>query len=893
MADYAPGLPDKDTYGEPTKDLTPGQLVSYYLQRHQTVRKPNNPHLDLRLGTPQTNLFSWAIPKATLPEPGEKRLAPQTPVHRFEYGNFQGRIGKGYGAGQVAQQDKGRAMITRTTPKTIHFELKDNQKPARYTLIKINTDSGRDWLLIGRSQGAAPTVKHITAADTQDAMDQVKAAANYVIAGDKVQGIGLRKTLHKLLDEKQLPGLAVNNPYDASVEVSLPEQSNAVLEELKNVIREHKGREIDFQPADDVDAERSKLRLSKAELNRLNILHNLQYRRSKAVQPGHRHAVGPMPLADLKADLIERYRLTPTITGGLKGEVPERARRQLTGSEFPYNFMLPENLVRSEEEADALLDKGAGSEDFKIADSDIHGKGAIATRDIPAGTSLGVIFLRQPEPEILEKYSTVDETDGYYRTKLGRYLNHQDDANTRIVSIGPLSLAMTKRAVKAGEELTTEYSQAWTAVYGSDYGIRTPYMHKASAAPISSFLSKTHLPTFRKLTAMQLAGLRKGIKGLPKTQAAGRAAAQAMRNNPEAIPIAALGSMIPIPAPTGGPTALAYLAGKKALKKYLPRIKKSQSAETVISETTLSKVAQTIKHIMLTGSPGSGKTTLSEELKQKLNLPVVHLDHLPSTKGHAFPGTEEAVEHIPTLTEPHIVEGAQVLGFPKKLLKGHDVRLLEPERDTLEDRLIARGWTTAKGEDRRGEESRRAAKLLVTDFLKMVEEFKEKHPDYQSAQSNAPETVPQEIKDDVWLKDEESKAAEKTSEADDVKLQFVDPEGVVKAACLAEIADTPALRRRGLSYRGDLPEGRGMFFDKVGAYWMKDVNFDLDILFLDKEGTVLEKQHMPMLKESTDFRPLYVPTQEEAAHALELPAGWFEAQGLTVGDTITVLNTGD
>lgn len=121
---------------------------------------------------------------------------------------------------------------------------------------------------------------------------------------------------------------------------------------------------------------------------------------------------------------------------------------------------------------------------------------------------------------------------------------------------------------------------------------------------------------------------------------------------------------------------------------------------------------------------------------------------------------------------------------------------------------------------------------------------------------------------------------------DGVTLNFVAPEGTVKAAVFAEIADTPELRRKGLSKRAELPAGSGMFFDKVGAYWMKDVNFDLDIVFLDKQGTVLEKQYMPKLAADDAERPLYVPQHAEAAHALELPVGWFDQHQLAPGDRL-------
>jgi len=124
---------------------------------------------------------------------------------------------------------------------------------------------------------------------------------------------------------------------------------------------------------------------------------------------------------------------------------------------------------------------------------------------------------------------------------------------------------------------------------------------------------------------------------------------------------------------------------------------------------------------------------------------------------------------------------------------------------------------------------------------------------------------------------------------DTVVLGFMDKDGSYKAEVIAEIADTPDKRRLGLSNRLLLPEGCGMLFDKVGAYWMKDVDFPLDILFLDEKGTVLEKQHMPVVRgKSAEELPRYLP-RTQAAHALELPSGWFDKKGLAIGDRVKVL----
>lgn len=63
-----------------------------------------------------------------------------------------------------------------------------------------------------------------------------------------------------------------------------------------------------------------------------------------------------------------------------------------------------------------------------------------------------------------------------------------------------------------------------------------------------------------------------------------------------------------------------------------------------------------------------------------------------------------------------------------------------------------------------------------------------------------------------------------------------------------EIADTPEKRREGLSTIKKLDEDEGMLFvfDEVQDYvtfTMKDTNIDLDIVFIDEEGTVINVEH--------------------------------------------------
>lgn len=97
----------------------------------------------------------------------------------------------------------------------------------------------------------------------------------------------------------------------------------------------------------------------------------------------------------------------------------------------------------------------------------------------------------------------------------------------------------------------------------------------------------------------------------------------------------------------------------------------------------------------------------------------------------------------------------------------------------------------------------------------------------------------------------------------------------------AEIADTPALRERGLMERDSLPENHGMLFvypdEQERSFWMRNTPLALDIAFLDRNGTIINIATMePHNDASTTSR-------RPAMYALEMEAGWFEANGVEAG----------
>ena len=119
-----------------------------------------------------------------------------------------------------------------------------------------------------------------------------------------------------------------------------------------------------------------------------------------------------------------------------------------------------------------------------------------------------------------------------------------------------------------------------------------------------------------------------------------------------------------------------------------------------------------------------------------------------------------------------------------------------------------------------------------------------------------------------------------------VRLEVLDKSGNCRHKVLAEIADTPALQARGLMFRNELRPDSGMLFTKAGQYWMKNVPVPLDILFIDKAGTVIDVQTMGTTKQA-GLR-LYTCRESDPSCALELPGNTAARTGIILGDYLVV-----
>ena len=109
-------------------------------------------------------------------------------------------------------------------------------------------------------------------------------------------------------------------------------------------------------------------------------------------------------------------------------------------------------------------------------------------------------------------------------------------------------------------------------------------------------------------------------------------------------------------------------------------------------------------------------------------------------------------------------------------------------------------------------------------------------------------------------------------------------EEIIKVA----IADTPILRSRGLSGVSGLNKNEGMLFifdypDYYG-FWMKDMKFPLDIIWLDETGRIV---HIAESATPLSYPNVFTPT-DKARYVLEVNSGFSREHNLKAGDTALI-----
>lgn len=118
---------------------------------------------------------------------------------------------------------------------------------------------------------------------------------------------------------------------------------------------------------------------------------------------------------------------------------------------------------------------------------------------------------------------------------------------------------------------------------------------------------------------------------------------------------------------------------------------------------------------------------------------------------------------------------------------------------------------------------------------------------------------------------------------------FMDKRAIVNIGgnnIIASVADTKASRTKGLSgveYMGPR-EGKLFVFEEEDfhSFWMKDMNFSIDIIWINELGTVVD------IKENispSTYPDSFVP-RSPALSVLEVNSGYVKEQGVKVGDQV-------
>lgn len=102
-----------------------------------------------------------------------------------------------------------------------------------------------------------------------------------------------------------------------------------------------------------------------------------------------------------------------------------------------------------------------------------------------------------------------------------------------------------------------------------------------------------------------------------------------------------------------------------------------------------------------------------------------------------------------------------------------------------------------------------------------------------------------------------------------------------------EVAVSARQQQRGLMYRTSLGADSGMLFpfpdERPRHFWMRNTCIPLDMLFLDRAGTIVGLlEQVPTL--NTLDRSVPCP----AAYVLELNAGWARAHGVRPGQRVEI-----
>jgi uncharacterized protein len=115
-------------------------------------------------------------------------------------------------------------------------------------------------------------------------------------------------------------------------------------------------------------------------------------------------------------------------------------------------------------------------------------------------------------------------------------------------------------------------------------------------------------------------------------------------------------------------------------------------------------------------------------------------------------------------------------------------------------------------------------------------------------------------------------------------IEIVSKTGV--HAFSVELATNDAERARGLMFRKELPEGKGMLFDfqteQPVAFWMHNTYISLDMIFIRGDGRILR-----IAENAEPQSDRLIPSGGPVRGVLEVIAGTARKLGIAPGDRVT------
>lgn len=154
-------------------------MPSFVIQKHDATSL----HYDFRLEIDGV-FVSWAVPKGPSLDPRDRRLAMQVEDHALSWGEFEGVISSGYGAGTVIVWDEGtyenlneESMAESLERGTIRVRLNGQKLRGGWTLRRTHAGEKPKWLMMKRRDEEA------------DGEDPVSSRPESVVSGRTIEQV--------------------------------------------------------------------------------------------------------------------------------------------------------------------------------------------------------------------------------------------------------------------------------------------------------------------------------------------------------------------------------------------------------------------------------------------------------------------------------------------------------------------------------------------------------------------------------------------------------------------------------------------------------------------------------------------------------------------------------